>query len=54
MPNPISADRVSLSAGLDSIVVPYGMTPPVIAATLGAEQPMSWQWMAVLLRSTCQ
>jgi hypothetical protein len=30
------------------------MTPSIIAATSEAEQPMSWEWMAMLLRSTCQ
>jgi hypothetical protein len=37
-----------------SIVVPCRMTPSIIAATSEAEHPISWEWIAMLLRSTCQ
>ncbi|WP_461118566.1 hypothetical protein [Saccharothrix stipae] len=37
-----------------SMVVPCRIAPSTIAATSEAVQEMSWEWMAMLLRSTCQ
>jgi hypothetical protein len=36
------------------IVVPWRTAPSTIAATSLAVQEISWEWIAMLLRSTCQ
>jgi hypothetical protein len=37
-----------------SIEVPWRIAPSIIAATSDAEQLITWEWIAIDLRSTCQ
>jgi len=35
-------------------MVPCRIAPSIMAAISDAEQLISWEWIAMLLRSTCQ